>query len=173
MFRVFRYLPDRGYSLSKTGGLLAVGYVGWLLGNVRVVQVSAGGVMASLVIVGAVSALALRGGTLDELRAWWAENKCTVLAVEVLFVAAFGLWAYVRALNPNITFTEKPMEFAFLNSVLRTGSQPPGDPWLSGYAISYYHFGYVIMGMLIALSGVLSSVGFNLGIALLFALTVT
>ena len=57
--------------------------------------------------------------------------------------------AYVRALNPNITFTEKPMEFAFLNSVLRTGSQPPGDPWLSGYAISYYHFGYVIMAILL------------------------
>ncbi|MEK7786146.1 MAG: hypothetical protein AAB658_12105, partial [Chloroflexota bacterium] len=44
LFRLFRFLPDRGYSLSKTGGLLAVGYVGWLLGNFGFVLVNPGGV---------------------------------------------------------------------------------------------------------------------------------
>lgn len=171
MFRLFRFLPDRGYSLSKTGGLLAVGYVGWLLGNFGFVLVNPGGVMASLLAVGAISLVALRGDTAAELREWLKANWPVVLATEIIFLAAFAGWAYARALNPTITATEKPMEFAFLNSVLRTGSLPPGDPWLSGYAISYYHFGYVIMAMLIALSGVLPSVGFNLGIALLFALT--
>ncbi|MEK7324644.1 MAG: DUF2298 domain-containing protein, partial [Chloroflexota bacterium] len=171
LFRVFRFLPDRGYSLSKTGGLLAVGYAGWLLGNFGFVLVNPGGVMASLLVVGAISLVALRGDTFAELREWLKANWPVVLATEIIFLAAFTGWAYARALNPTITATEKPMEFAFLNSVLRTGSLPPGDPWLSGYAISYYHFGYVIMAMLIALSGVLPSVGFNLGIALLFALT--
>ncbi len=171
LFRLFCFLPDRGYSLSKIGGLLAVGYAGWLLGNFGFVLVNPGGVMASLLIVGAISLVALRGDTFAELREWLKANRATVLATELIFLIAFAGWAYARALNPTITATEKPMEFAFLNSVLRTGTQPPGDPWLSGYAISYYHFGYVIMAMLIALSGVLPSVGFNLGIALLFALT--
>ncbi|MBI4316721.1 MAG: hypothetical protein HY679_12370 [Chloroflexi bacterium] len=171
LFRLFRYLPDRGYSFAKTGGLLAVAYVGWLLGNFGFVQVSPGGALVSLALVAVASALAARGQTWADMKQWWAEHRATVIAVEVLFVVAFAAWAYVRALNPNITFTEKPMEFAFLNSVLRTGALPPGDPWLSGFAISYYHFGYIIMGMLIAVSGVLPSVGFNLGIALLFALT--
>jgi YYY domain-containing protein len=169
-FRLFRFLPDRGYSLSKTAGLLAVGYVGWLLGNFGFTLVNPGGMVATLLLVGALSLVALRGMA-DDLREWWSTTRWAVVAVEVLFVVAFATWAYARALNPNITATEKPMEFAFLNSVLRTGSQPPGDPWLAGYAISYYHFGYVIMGMLTALSGVKPSVAFNLGIALLFALT--
>lgn len=171
VFRLFRFLPDRGYSLSKTAGLLAVGYVGWLLGNFGFIRVTAGGVLASLLIVGAVSLAALRGGASADMRGWWKANWPAAIAVEVVFAAAFGFWAYARALNPTITATEKPMEFGFLNSVLRTGVQPPGDPWLSGFAISYYHFGYVIMGMLTALSSVAPGVAFNLGIALLFGLT--
>ncbi len=170
LFRILRFLPDRGYSLSKTGGLLAVGYVGWLLGNFGFIQVDAGGVMAALLIVVAIAIVCAWGQT-DALREWLSGNRLVIVVVEVLFLGAFALWAYARALNPTITATEKPMEFAFLNSVLRTGLQPPGDPWLAGYAISYYHFGYVIMGMLTALSGVQPSVAFNLGIALLFALT--
>lgn len=172
LFRLLRFLPDRGYALAKTAGLLAVGYVGWLLGNFGFIKVDAGGVFAALLIVAALSAVASRGQG-AALRAWLGENRITIIAVEVIFLAAFGLWAYSRSLNPAILGTEKPMEFAFLNSVLRTGLQPPGDPWLAGYAISYYHFGYVIMGMLTALSGVQPSVAFNLAIALLFGLTVT
>jgi YYY domain-containing protein len=170
LFRVLRFLPDRGYSLAKTGGLLAVGYTGWLLGNFGFVQVNAGGVLVALLLVAVLSLYCLWGQT-ESLRDWLRQNRMTVIAVELLFILAFGAWAYARALNPSITATEKPMEFAFLNSVLRTGTQPPGDPWLSGYAISYYHFGYVLMGMLTALSGVQPSVAFNLGIALLFGLT--
>jgi uncharacterized membrane protein len=69
--------------------------------------------------------------------------------------------------------TEKPMEFAFLNAFLRSDTFPPHDPWLSGFAISYYYFGYLMMAMLARLSGVPSAVAFNLAITLLFSLTVT
>ncbi|MCJ7717515.1 MAG: DUF2298 domain-containing protein, partial [Anaerolineales bacterium] len=43
--------------------------------------------------------------------------------------------------------------------------------WLSGYAISYYYFGYVLVAMLAKLAGTLGSVAFNLGVSLTFALT--
>ncbi|GAG40340.1 unnamed protein product, partial [marine sediment metagenome] len=56
---------------------------------------------------------------------------------------------------------------------LRSETFPPHDPWLSGFGISYYYFGYLMMAMLTKLSGVPSPVAFNLGITLLFALTVT
>jgi uncharacterized membrane protein len=45
------------------------------------------------------------------------------------------------------------MEFAFLNAVGRSATFPPVDPWLSGFAISYYYFGYVMTSVLARLSG--------------------
>jgi len=104
------------------------------------------------------------------LRAWLRQNATLVFTTELVFTLAFFGWALVRAYMPEITATEKPMEFAFLNAVLQSERFPPLDPWLSGYAISYYYFGYIIAAMLTMLSGVAPAVAFNLMIALLFAL---
>ena len=87
-----------------------------------------------------------------------------------MFFIGFGVWSLVRSSNPEIQHTEKPMELAFLNSILKSGSFPPGDPWLSGHAISYYYFGYVMLALLTRLTGVLPGVAFNLGNALWFGL---
>ena len=89
----------------------------------------------------------------------------------MLFLAALGAWAFFRAHNPDIAGTEKPMEFAFLNGILASPQFPPRDPWLAGYAISYYYFGYVMLNMLVQLTGVAPSIAFNLGLASIFALT--
>ena len=62
------------------------------------------------------------------------------------------------------------MELAFLNGILRSESFPPLDPWLSGYGISYYYFGYVMIALLTTLTGAATSVAFNLANALWFAL---
>lgn len=101
---------------------------------------------------------------------WLNEHARLVLATELVFTVAFFGWAWVRAYMPEITATEKPMEFAFLNGILQSNHFPPIDPWLSGYAISYYYFGYLMVAMLTLASGVASSVAFNLAIALLYAL---
>ena len=63
------------------------------------------------------------------------------------------------------------MELAFMSAVQRSEVFPPNDPWLSGYAISYYYFGYVQSAMLSMMSGINSAVGFNMTISLLFSLT--
>ncbi len=63
------------------------------------------------------------------------------------------------------------MEMAFINGILKSPSIPPHDPWLSGYSISYYYFGYLISALLIRVSGVVSSVGYNLVSASWFGLT--
>ncbi len=66
---------------------------------------------------------------------------------------------------------EKFMEIAFQNAILRSDHFPPLDPWLSGFAISYYYFGYTMMALLTRLSGAVPGVGFDLYDAMLFALT--
>ena len=62
------------------------------------------------------------------------------------------------------------MDFGFLNAVLQSRFFPPEDPWLSGHAISYYYFGHFMMAFLTQLTGVASSVGYNLALACIPAL---
>ncbi|GAB4481227.1 MAG: DUF2298 domain-containing protein [Anaerolineae bacterium] len=174
IFRLLPGLPDRGYSFSRTLGLLLVGYVYWVLVSLGILNNSPGGALAATMIIGGLSLWAqMRRAPSDPtLRAWASQNRALIIGVEALFLLAFAAWAVVRAYNPDILYTEKPMELAFVNGVRRSEVFPPQDPWLSGYSISYYYFGYVLVAMLADLGGTASGVAFNLGIALLFALTV-
>lgn len=166
--RVFRFLPDGGYGLSKALGLLVGGWLfwstvtfGWLPNTVGSVLV----VLLALLLVGL--ALSARGPLMGVQPA-----ARTVWITEIVFAVAFIAWCLVRARMPRIQTAggEKWMEIAFLRAILRAETFPPHDPWLSGFAISYYYFGYVIMAMLTRLSAVPSSIAFNLGVASWFAL---
>lgn len=163
-------LADRGYALARPLGLLLWGFVFWLAGSLGLWHNDAGGQIAALLGMAALSVLAGRGRWM-ELRDWIQKNARVLLLEEALFLLAFTLWTVVRAANPEIAGTEKPMEMAFINAILHSPTFPPHDPWLSGYAISYYYFGYVIVAMLARFSGALPWVGFNLAVASWFALT--
>ena len=170
-YRLLPALPDRGYTIARALGLLVWGFAFWLLASLGVLQNSTSGVVMALLILGAITIWVSWRNKFHEVWEWIKEHKKLVLASEALFLVAFVIWAFVRSANPNITDTEKPMELAFINSILRSPAFPPNDPWLSGYAISYYYFGYVIVTMLIRITGVGSGYGFNLAAALWFALT--
>jgi len=169
--RLLSGLPGKGYSLSKALGLLLWGFFFWFLTSVGLLQNDLAGQLLALVILVCLSLWAGWKDKFAALRTWIKENVKFILAIEILFLIAFGLWSFVRASNPAIIGTEKPMEMAFINAILRSPGFPPNDPWLSGYAISYYYFGYVLIAMLIRITGVSSGVGYNLSAALWFALT--
>jgi YYY domain-containing protein len=172
---VFRMLPglaDRGYAFSRSLGLLLWGYLLWVLCSLGFIHNDPGGVLLAFGGVVALSIYSLLGVRHEEVRGWLKEHFGLVVVVEVLFLTAFAAWALVRAYNPDIVATEKPMELAFLNAILRSPSFPPHDPWLSGYAISYYYFGYVLVAMLAQLTYTHAGIAFNLGISLVFALSV-
>ena len=170
-WRLFSRLGDRGLGFARPLGLLITGYLLWIGASVGFLQNSFSGV------IGATLVLMLSGfwtglGYWRQIYQWLKENWRTVALMEVLFAIAFLSWTFVRANNPEIEFTEKPMELAFINGILQSERFPPADPWLSGYAISYYYFGYVLLTVFIWLSGVSSAVAFNLGNALWFGLCV-
>jgi YYY domain-containing protein len=171
LYVLLRPLPDRGYAFSKMAGLLLVGYLFWLAGSLGFLGNNVGGILLALGVVGAASFwIYSRLPTADRrLLAWLRENKWHVLTTELVFALIFALWVWVRAQNPTIAATEKPMEFAFLNALGRSSTFPPVDPWLSGYAISYYYFGYVMVSLIARLAIVAEPVAFNLGIAWLVA----
>jgi YYY domain-containing protein len=171
-FSLLDGLADRGYAFARSLGLLLWGYAFWLLGSLGVLRNDLGGQFFALAILLALSALLLRRMDLAQLKIWFRSQRSYIIWVELLFLVAFAGWAFVRSANPDIFGTEKPMEVAFINAILRSETFPPHDPWLSGYAISYYYFGYVLVAMLAKLSAVPGSIAFNLGLAMVFALTV-
>lgn len=164
-------LPDRGYAFTKMLGLLGISYLFWIAASLGFSANSMGGIVLAIMLFTAFSVWVYRRyrGDGPPLATWLRQNARTILITEVLFAVVFGLWVWVRAQNPAIAATEKPMEFAFLNAAGRSPSYPPLDPWLSGYAISYYYFGYVMSSLLARLAGVPEAIGFNLAIAWIVA----
>ncbi len=174
-FHFFRALPGRGYAFAKVLGWLAVGYVYWLLAILGFVT-NTFSAMAFIILLFACASwwFGRRADSSGATPLAWLRTEWRfALLVEFVFLASFLAFAYYRAHNPEIDGTEKPMEFMFLNSILKSETFPPHDAWLSGFAISYYYFGYVLVAILTKLSGIQPSIAFNLGLTTLFALSAT
>lgn len=184
LYRLLASLPGRGYGLARPAGLLLWGYLFWIGGSLGFWQNDFGGIFLSLLLLALLSLGIFFYGennvagswperarrSLGNLLAWaWVQRR-TLATAEAVFLFSFAFLALTRAANPDLVGTEKPMELAFINAILRSPSLPPHDPWLSGYAISYYYFGYLLTAMLARLSGVWGSVAHNLMTALTFAL---
>ncbi len=171
---LLRSLPDKGYAFSKMVGLLGLSFIFWLLGSLGFLQNTQGSILLSLVILLLIAILVYvndrRGDNpVDSLNVWFRNNWRYVLVVEAIFLFIFISWAFVRAQNPAVVATEKPMDFAFLNASSRSPNMPPLDPWLSGFAISYYYFGYLMTSVIARLAAVPEALAFNLGLAWLVA----
>jgi YYY domain-containing protein len=173
-FRFLPNLPDRGYAFAKPLGLILIVYPFWLLTSFGLLQNTFSSIVLTVVIVAAAAwVITWWRHESASLRSWVLENAHYALVVEGIFAVSFLAFAYYRAFNPEITLTEKPMEFMFLNSILRSLQFPPHDAWLSGYAISYYYLGYIIVALLTKLTSIPSDYTFNLGLTLVYALAAT
>ena len=162
-------LRDRGYSISKPLGLLLIGYVSWILSQVHLVpstRLSLAVMVLALACVSGWLAWRRRADILLFLKKEWR----VVALAEIIFLVFFVAWTLYRASDPSIDHTEQPMDFAFLNASILTVTGPPQDPWLSGESVSYYYFGYWMMGALTELTGIASNVSYNLSMALVPAM---
>jgi YYY domain-containing protein len=174
LFVALPHLRDRGYAFGRVLGLLLVAYLVWLMASLRVLPNTRGTIL-SLVLF-----LALAGGGVgwfkrEELNRFVRERWRLILLSETILLGLYVLWIGVRLLHPDLWHPfkggEKPMEFAYLNAVIKSTWFPPYNPWLSGSWPNYYYFGYVIVGTLVKLTGVDPAIAYNLAVPLLFALT--
>lgn len=170
-FRLFQKLFDRGIIFSRILTLFIWGYLSWILTSLHLIKNNLAGVGLTLIIISVVSIVFLRNGQFTQIKDFIKLQWKTFLTAEVIFLLFFITWVFVRSTVPDISGTEKPMELAFINGILQSDFFPPQDPWLSGYGISYYYFGYVILSLLIQITGTVSGVAYNLSAALWFGLT--
>jgi YYY domain-containing protein len=170
--RMLSGLPDHGITLARSLGVLLVAFVYWLLASLGLLANTTGGMVLAWALV-LVFGLMIARSTVDRpsVGALWRENRPVIIAGELLFAVLLVAFALFRAYYPDTATTEKPMDLMFITSIMNSPVFPPLDNWLAGYAISYYHFGYLMAAMLTMLSGVSNTVGYSMTLALWFAMT--
>ena len=168
-FSLFRRLPDRGIIFSKLLGLLLGSYLLWVLGLAHILPNTQYSILLVLAVVAVASGLVARRN-LPEILAFVRRERVPLVTAELVFLGLYFVWLSVVAFSPAINHTEQPMDFAFLNAILKSRFFPPEDPWLAGHSISYYYFGHFMMAFLTKLTSIPSSVSYNLSIALIAAL---
>ena len=179
--RLFRNLPDRGYVFARVLGILLVSLLLWLGTSYGLLRNSIGGAWLCLFLVALLSLWAtFKKSDERESEAQSAPRRplrfppwSYILAVELLFLLAFAAWTWVRARDPAINHTEQPMDLMFISGIWTSPTYPPRDPWLAGYAISYYYFGYWTVTTLARLAGQAPEIAYNLGQACWFGLLFT
>ena len=180
--RYFRNLPDRGYAFARILGILLVSLLLWLGTSYGLLRNTTWGAWLSLFLVALLSLwIAMRRREEGESDLHFSPrsifryipSRPYVLTVELLFLLAFAAWTWVRAHDPAINHTEQPMDLMFMNGIWSSPTFLPRDPWLAGYAISYYYFGYWMLTTLARFAGQPPEIAYNLGQACWFGLLIT
>ncbi len=187
----FRYLPDRGYAFARILGILLVSFLLWFGASYGLLRNTSGGAWLALLLVALLSLWAIsrqsgaRTGPGEPVEGRASDSRFTfhlsrlrsllppwpyLLTVELLFFLAFAAWTWVRAYDPAINHTEQPMDLMFMNGIWTSADYPPRDPWLAGYAISYYYFGYWMVMVLARIAGQPPEIAYNVGQACWFGL---
>jgi len=165
-------LMDGGYAFARLVGLLLLSYLAWMGGSLGLAF--SRGWLAALAVL-----LALAGGATawlhrEELRREWKTRRALFLRIEVLFLVFFLFMLIIRIANPDLWHPafggEKPMDFSYFNAVVKSTSFPPYDPWFAGGYINYYYYGFVLVGVLVKLLGIVPAVAYNLILPSLFSM---
>jgi YYY domain-containing protein len=173
---VFRWLPDQGYILARIVGVLLLPWLSWILTNLTPLHYTRATILLAfgLIVLGSFITL-LSSEQRHRLLDLWRTRKRLIFGTEALFLAFFVFFWIIRWANPDLWHPwmggEKPMDFAYLNAVIKSTEFPPYDPWFSGGYLNYYYFGQVMVGTLIKLIGIVPSVAYNLALPLWFAMT--
>lgn len=86
--------------------------------------------------------------------------------IEILSYAVYLFFVYLRTFKPDILGTEKLMDVALINAIMKQNHIPIENPWLSGFFMNYYYFGHFILGVFQYMLQIPTAVGYNLAISL-------
>lgn len=172
--RALGWLPDGGFAIAKTLGLLIVAWAIWFAGTVHALNYGRVGVWV-LALLWVVAAVVSWWRNRAAWHRFWVQRRWLIVTTQLVFVLAYVAFVLVRASNPDLWHPgrggEKPMDLAFLTAVVRSPSFPPYDPWFAGGMLNYYYFGFVMLGVLVHMTGIAPSTAYNLAVPTIFALT--
>ncbi|MBN2499903.1 MAG: hypothetical protein JXB38_03990, partial [Anaerolineales bacterium] len=165
-------LSDRGYPLARAAGMLLLSYGSWVAGSLGIsfIPLTIAVVWVLILLAAAVVVYRKR----EEFAEEWRGKKKYFLIIEGLFLALFLAGLLIRMANPDLWHPakggEKPMNLSYFTAVLKSTTFPPYDPWYAGGYLNYYYYGYVYVGALVKLLGIMPVFAYNLVLPTLFSM---
>lgn len=153
---LFKKLNDKGYIFSKAIGFLIVSIPIWFLSSFRIIPFNENSVfvLTLLAFTFSVVFLILKRYQISKL----------IIYEELIFFVLLMILCLFKATNPRIEGTEKMMNIAIINSIMRTEYFPPIDMWMSGNTINYYYIGHYMYAFLSKLSSIPTNYIYNFGV---------
>ncbi|MGN0034338.1 MAG: DUF2298 domain-containing protein, partial [Coriobacteriales bacterium] len=174
---LFGRFADRGYAFAKICGLGAVALASFVAGTIHLLPLDAWALWVIVAALVAAQVVWLARRARPRVRLHWIVRDPGfwghVFSEELVFLAAFVFWCWVRAHTPDLSGLEKPMDHGFVKAILDSSYLPAQDMWHSGTGINYYYFGQFVTAVLCRLTGIDSGIGYNLMVATTFAATVS
>lgn len=172
---LFSHFSDFGWVVSKVLTLAFASWIMWLLSSIKLVRFSQMSCILSVLIVFLFNVV-LYIKVLRKHKDHWIEKIKSgnvinaILFAEILFLAMFLFWTYLRGYNPQAYGTEKFMDFGFMKTISRQDYMPPNDLWFAGEKLNYYYLGQYIMTFICKCSGIPVEYGYNLALSTIFGL---
>ena len=123
VFALMPRMADRGYGISKLVGILLVAWLAWAVSSSKIPIWSQAGIVLAMACLAGLSGL-IGWRRRAELAVYLRANWRRLLCIEAITLAAFLFMIGIRLTNPDLWHPykggEKPMDFAYLNGVLRS-----------------------------------------------------
>ena len=172
-WRLFPWLPDRGYALTKTLGLFLTAGIAWWIVSTGLMTFGLAAIAVSWLAVFALSLLASRPQPRDivtDLR----ERLPWIVGTEAILLAGYVISCWVRSGNPDLWVPgwvgTQLQNMAAFNATVLTPTFPAYDPWLVDGTIHDFTFGLVPWAVLTRVTGIVPETAYSLTLATLAAL---
>ncbi|MFV0528300.1 MAG: DUF2298 domain-containing protein [Lachnospiraceae bacterium] len=138
---LFAGFDDKGWMFSKVLGILVTGYLTWVLVTAGILPFTplSCTIITAVCIVGFLAAEVLL--TKKGKSSFPIKKGNLIFGEELIFFVIFLMWTYFTGFRPAAYGTEKFMDYAFMETMMRSTTLPAPDMWFSGEAINYYYGG--------------------------------
>jgi len=169
---IFGKFEDRGYIFTKILGLACLSFVFFLLNISKIIPFTQNAILILMLLLFIFNFWLLLKSKVR------LPKLPIILGYELFFLLMFLGYAYLKGFEPSIHSLEKYMDFGFIQSLLNSKYLPPQDMWFASttnqvFSINYYYFGHFVSSLLIKLTQIIPSVGYNLMLTSIFALATT
>mgnify|MGYP004510749123 CR=1 FL=1 len=165
---IFKKFHDGGWIFSKVIGIAISSWIMWLLSYMKILKYTNLNCYIIIAILLIINVIIAKKNHIKINN----EKLKNILISEIIFIAIFMCWMYIRGMSPQIdSISEKYMDYGYMNATMNSEYMPAEDIWYSGEQINYYYYGQYVSGFITKIANLQVNEGYNLMLAFIGTLT--